>query len=460
MDSQGRAKIGWRHLLAMSLGLIWAAGAIAEAPTAPRVSVIQVPLELDLGPLIQAAESALPAQAGHWPGWHQWHGIDARYRAWRGPLHLAMQGDVLQIQAHVRYQVEARKELIGRLGLSAGCGIEKPPRQALIGVLARLEWAPDWSLRPRFQVLPTRFLDPCEVTLAEIDVSPLVGRVFADRIQESLAEAMRDLAPRLQGLRAEAARTWEGLQVPVELTPGLWLQVQPLGLALAPLHGAGNRVETAVWLAFRGALSSEPPSKTASTPLPPLFPYRPAQPGLRFSLGLELDYARLATALSARTQGQTLEVQGHQIGIDGISLAAQDQDLVLNARLTGDVPGRLTILGRPAFDPASQALKLEQVDFVFDADDLDQAVMAKIFYDRIRAGVESAANALLAERTRGLQAAVETRLVRALPPGLAPYLGGLRIAELSIQPGAAGLSVSGWAQGSLKVEAARSAGRF
>lgn len=457
--------MGWRLTVARSrsfmlaLHLVWtcAAGAMTGAAAAPEVSVLQIPLDLDLAPLSEAAEAALPLQAGHWPGWRPWSGIDARYRAWRGPLHLAMQGDVLQAQAHVRYQVEARKELIGRLGLSAGCGVDEPPRQALIGVLARLDWGPDWSVHPRFRVLPTRFLDPCRVTLAEIDVSPLVGRVFADRIQESLAEAMRDLAPRLEGLRAEAARVWEELQAPVELTPGLWLRVQPLGLALAPPRGAGARVETAVWAAFRGALASEAGSRTAATPLPPLLPYRPTQPGLRFSLGLQLDYARLAEALSAHTEGEMLEVKGHRIRIEGISLAARDQDLALRATLSGDIAGRVTILGRPRFDPAAQALQLGQVDFLFDTDDLEQEVMAGIFHDRIRAGVEAAANALLEERTRGLQGALEARLARALPRALMPDLGGVRIAELEIRPGPTGLSVSGWAQGSVRIEAAPSA---
>ncbi|MFM1892474.1 MAG: hypothetical protein RLZ44_1551, partial [Pseudomonadota bacterium] len=277
------------RLLVAGLVLGLTSPAPAEDSAVPRVSIIQVPLELDLQPLFDAAEASLPRVAGHWPGWEQRHGVDVRYRAWRGALGLAMRGDLLQVQAHVRYQLQARKALIGKLWLAAGCGVDEPPRQALIGVLARLDWQPDWSLYPRFRVLPTRFLDRCEVTAADIDVSPLVGKAFEHKIETTITEAMAELAPRLQDFRAELAHTWERMQRPQELMPGVWFQLQPLGLALAPPQGSGSKLQTAVWLAFRAALSGDP-APGATTPLPPLVPYRPAQPGLHFALQVELDY--------------------------------------------------------------------------------------------------------------------------------------------------------------------------
>jgi hypothetical protein len=444
------------RVVAGCLVLAMAGTAAPETPAVPAVSVIQVPLELDLAPLFTAAESSLPTQAGHWPRWRKWHGIDVRYRAWRGPLWLAMQGDMLRGQAHVRFQAQARKGLIGGIKLSAGCGIEEPPRQALIGVLVRLDWGPDWSLHPRFRVLPTRFLDRCEVTVADIDISPVVGRVFEDRIEASLKEAMRALMPRLQRLRGEAARAWQGMQTPKELTPGLWLHLQPLALALAPLRGSGSHVQTALWLALRIALSADPASPTAApTPLPPLAPYRPTEPGLRFALGLNLEYPGLSAALSARLAGQEVEVQGHRVRLNAISLAARGEDLVLTAALSGDLAGRVKIMARPRFDVAAQSLKLEQVDFIFDATDPDRGLMANLFYNRIRGRIESAANRLLAERTRGLQAAIRAALAQGLSPELAPDLAGLRITDLGIQVGDGGLTLSGVAAGNLTFGAPR-----
>ena len=72
---------------------------------------------------------------------------------------MVLAGDLLQVEAHVRYWVQGRKKILGGLDLEAGCGVDEPPRQAIIGVLVQLGWGPDWTLRPRFRVLPTRFID-------------------------------------------------------------------------------------------------------------------------------------------------------------------------------------------------------------------------------------------------------------------------------------------------------------
>jgi len=454
------SQVGLPRLLATSVLLISAGFALAESPPVPPVSLIQIPIELDLGPLFQAMESSLPTQASQWQSWRKWHGIDARYRAWRGPLQLAMQGDVLQAQAHVRYQLQARKGLIVNIELTTGCGVDEPPRQALIGVLARLDWQPDWSLHPHLRVLPTRFLDRCEVTVADIDVSPLVGKVLEERIEAALMEAMRALAPRLTRLRRAAARAWRGMQTPREVNPGLWLHIQPVGLALAPPQGAGSRARAMVWLALRARLSADPGFTIAPTPLPALAPYHPSQPGLRFALALELDYPTVSAALSERLVGQTTELQGHKARLDGVSLSVKGEDLVLAAKLSGDLAGKLTIMARPGFDAASQTLRLEDVDFVFDAEDPDQELTANLFYDRIRTRIETAANDLLAERNEALRDTLSATLTAALPPNLAPDLSNLRIAELRFLLGDAGLTVAGTADGVLKLGRSHSSGRL
>ena len=82
------------RIIAACLVLGAAESVTAETRAVLPVSAIQVPVELDLAPLFAAVESSLPTQAGHWPGWRKWHGVETRYRAWRGPLALAMRGEI------------------------------------------------------------------------------------------------------------------------------------------------------------------------------------------------------------------------------------------------------------------------------------------------------------------------------------------------------------------------------
>ena len=112
-------------------------------------------------------------------------------------------------------------------------------------------------------------------------------------------------------------------------------------------------------------------------------------------------------------------------------------------------------MARPGFDTASQTLRLEDVDFVFDAVDPDLGLMANLFYDRIRTRIETAANNMLAERNKAIQDTLSDTLAADLPPNLAPDLSNLRIAELRFRVGDAGLTVTGTADGVLKLGGSR-----
>ena len=112
--------------------------ALPPAPDTQAPSIIELPVRLSLAPLFEAAEREVPQQAGHWRSWKKTRGVNTRYRAWRGPLGFRVVGNTLQVEAHVRYQVMARKTLLGAVTLKSACGVDEPPRQAIIGVRLRL----------------------------------------------------------------------------------------------------------------------------------------------------------------------------------------------------------------------------------------------------------------------------------------------------------------------------------
>jgi hypothetical protein len=120
-------------------------------------------------------------------------------------------------------------------------------------------------------------------------------------------------------------------------------------------------------------------------------------------------------------------------------------------RLIGDIPGVLTVLARPGFDPAAQTLRLEELGFSFDAADPEQGLIANLFHDRIRERIEAEANGVLAERTRGLKDALEALLAADLPPALAPDLSGLQVRGLRIGVRETGLDLSGSVTGPLRL---------
>ncbi len=172
-----------RHLWLIGILFAGAGGGTPVAGEGARMapSILEIPVQMPLAPLFRETEQAVPRQAGNWQDWKSSHGIQTKYRAWRGPLALRMMGNELLVQAHIRYWIKARVKRLHVLGLKSDCGVNEPPRQAVVGVSVRLQWTPDWSLDPQLRILPTRFLDRCDMTVAQIDVTRIVDRLSCRR---------------------------------------------------------------------------------------------------------------------------------------------------------------------------------------------------------------------------------------------------------------------------------------
>lgn len=186
-----------------------------------------------------------------------------------------MQGELLLVQAHVRYWIKANKNVLGTLNLQSCCGVDEPPRQAVIGVMIRLAWSSDWALRPEFRVIPTRFLDRCEMTIADIDVTPLIGKKFQNQLEDKMRVALKTLSLRLSALREEAEPSWILLQQPVEVGADHWLLLNPEGVVLSPLAGHGNSVDAHLAVVMVPNVVSGSAPVGRSRPLPPLMRFYP-----------------------------------------------------------------------------------------------------------------------------------------------------------------------------------------
>jgi hypothetical protein len=444
------ARLRLVSLLGIALALL-AAHASAQS-AGDEASVLEIPIAIDLTPLARAADARLPWEAGHWRGWREERGIETRYRAWRGPLAVQAEGDVVRVQAHVRYWLRARKRLIGGFGLDTGCGVDdEPPRQAIVGLEMRVAWGPDWTLRPSFRVLPVRFIDRCEVTALNINVSPLIGRVFRERMEDALRDALRELRPRLAAAQRQAAEQWQALQGPMELTPGVWLQANPLAVALAPARGTGQRLESVLGLILAPRIQVGEPGIQPERPLPPLQVFYPRQGGMTFDLALDLELGALGRHLSERLQGTTMAVEGREVRLERVELAGEGESLKVTADLGGEVAGRIEIWAKPVFDPGSQRLGLRDLEFVYGPEDPNQGLMVNLFYQRIQRAIEEGANELLASRSDAVRDGLARNLERVLPQGLDVDLSGVSIRKLDIAVADSSLRLRGTGVGSVAV---------
>jgi len=443
------------YLLPLVL-LLWLPNAGAQSvadiqqPVTP-VSMIEIPVRLSLEPLIDAAEKALPSQAGNWRRWKDWHGIKSQYRAWRGPLGMTVSGDVLTVQAHIRYWIRARKTLLGAVTLKGSCGIDEPPRQALIGMQVRLGWGPDWTLRPEFHILPTRFLDRCEMTIANIDVTPLVEKEFRKQMQSSLRAALRKLAPGMHAIRQQAQRSWSLLQEPVVLGQDNRLMLRPVGVALSRITGRGEHIDTQLAITLQPELVTGSESAGKPLPLPPLGQYYPRSAGLHLQLGVNLDFATINQRLSDALAGKSFLIEGRKAGINKFELGGSGQEISARLELTGEIAGTAELQAQLAYNAQDRQLSLQNLTFDYAAEDFTLGLLAKAFHEPIRQALESTADQAMAQHLELLSERLGAVLKKITPAGVTLDMSALQLQSMQIHIVQQGIRLDGTATGSARL---------
>ncbi len=444
-----------KNLLLLVL-LLWLSGAGAQSdagiqqPKSP-LSFIDIPLRLPLEPLINAAEKLLPHQAGNWRTWKDWHGIPSQYRGWRGPLSITASGNVLWVQAHVRYWIRAQKKLLGVVNATASCGIDEAPRQAVIGMQVLLEWGPDWTLRPRFRILPTRFLDRCEMTFANIDVTSIVETEFRKQMQDSLRAALKTLAPGMNEIQHQAQQTWSLLQEPVALGQDNWLLLRPASVALSRIAGREKTLDAQLALTLQPVLVNGPEPVGKPVPLPPLGQYYPRSAGLSLHLGVNLDFPTLSQRISDTLAGKSLVIKGRKTGIKNLELTGSGQEIRARMELIDELAGTAELRAKVAYEAQQRKFELQDLTFDYKAEDPTLGMLAEAFHEPIRQALEEAANQALAEQLGLLGGHLGTVLKKITPAGLVLDLSTLQLGSVQIQIEQQGIRLDGTATGSTRL---------
>ena len=415
------------------------------------VSSIVIPVRLLLDPLTEAAEKMLPHEAGNWRSWRDWHGIKSQYRAWRGPLAISVSGGVLTVQAHIRYWIRARKKLLG-VDFASSCGIDEPPRQAVIGMQVRLGWNPDWTLSPQFRLLPTRFLVRCGMTIVNIDVTPLVEKEFRKQMESSLRAALGRLAPHVHVIRRQAERTWSILHEPVTIGENDWLMLQPSGAALSQIRGQANYLETRLAISLRPSLATGARPAVTVVPLPPLTRYDPRTAGLHLRLAVELDFATLGQRITDAFTGQSFATTGHPIAVESVELGGSGQKLRARLDLTGELAGKAEVTGKLDYDIPTGRLVMRDLTYEYTARDPGVDFLSRAFHEQVRQSLEQAANHTLQQKLDQLNERLGIVLKKITPAGMTLDMSGLQFTRVEIQVIPEGIRLDCAASGAARLQ--------
>ncbi|MBT8337916.1 MAG: DUF4403 family protein, partial [Gemmatimonadetes bacterium] len=339
------------------------------APLPP--SLLSVPVDLDLAPMIAEMERQVPAAWGDLENRLSVAGndrLEVAFSLSREPFRASFEDSVARVATTIAYRARAWYDppVLPTVSASCGTGDDEAPPRLDVALIAPLTLDREWRLHSRVavDVLVPRSetdRDRCRVTVIRWDMTERVvdeARRFLENQASGLDSLLADI-----DLRSRFEEWWSVIAEPVELAEDVWMVLAPEGLVRGPIRGYGEGVQTILGLRARPRLVVGPRPAVVATALPPLDSGFVA-PGFAVRVEARAEYDEASSLLDRELSGRTLTRGDRTVRLEGFEVSGIGRGrLAVAVDLGGDARGRLYLVGTPRYDPEDGRIGVPDLDF-------------------------------------------------------------------------------------------------
>lgn len=333
-------------------------------PPASVVSLVNMPVELDLTPYFNMAEKNVSTvfEGSENPC----EGIRYTYQFLRGPFMISGMNDNLQFSFEGKYKIKGSYcgKCLNDICLlptpAFSCGYLEPMRTIQVGYSSKLKLLPGYRLSSQTTLQKSEALDKCAISFINIDVTGRLMQVM----KEALESAGRtvDSQFRAYDLKPYVNDVWNKLFESRPIGNYGSLNINPVSIAVSDLKLNGSKLKMRMELACKPVFST---SYQKSTPV--------ALPDLALPVGskgfdvyadLFVRYDDLNVILNSQLAGDTFYVNKKRVIINGIQIGGLGRSKVtMRLDFKGSRKGVVYLVGTPLFDSLSNTISMPDLTF-------------------------------------------------------------------------------------------------
>ena len=251
--------------------------------------------------------------------------------------------------------------------LTIGYGFyESYPLRAGLKFKARVDVTPDWRLKTElyYTGLSDNLADTLKLGPLSLKPKSMVEGI-TQPVQRLLAPIIDNKVNDAVQLRAKVAPLWQNAFNPSMINKefSTWLKLTPEKIVMSPLLATHNQIRLSIGVITGAAVTVGPkPAATPARPLPPVQQVSTFDKQFNIQLATDIFFEDLVTALNPVLLDKTFG-EDKKITIKKFSMKGEEGRLMVNLTSTGDFDGELTVLAKPAYNPQTNSLTFEEVDF-------------------------------------------------------------------------------------------------
>ena len=240
------------------------------------------------------------------------------------------------------------------------------PLKSNLRFKAKVNVTPDWRLKTElyYTGLSDGLSDNMSLGMITIKPKTLVESVMLP-LQKLLAPIIDNKLNDNVRLRVKIAPLWRDAFTPVLVDKkfSAWLKLSPERIVMSPLSATNNQLRVSIGLVTGAEIAIGPkPASMPPRPLPQIQQLATFDNQFHIQLAVNIFFTDLVTALNPILLNQTFG-DDKKITIRSFNMKSDDGKLVIDLASTGDFDGELTLVAKPVYNPQSNTLTFDNIDF-------------------------------------------------------------------------------------------------
>jgi hypothetical protein len=342
-------------------------------PSPIELSLVNIPVSMNLKPVINFLEKNVPAEIASDSAWTDTGqrklgmAIGSKFHVWRDPFRISMNGNILTIEAHVKYWVAGALSVPNPFAGNASwqkigsCGLNESKREALISLSTKFELQKDGHFKTTTKVNSINFPNLCGVTILNFDVTPLLNSVLIANLNNIVSSVDSRIA-QISNFRDICNTGWTKLQEPIKLDSTIWLMLNPVSPCIAPFSGTGQSVSTSIGVVAKPMIVFGQKPSVQNTPLPE-FNLNSPQAGSHVVLEGNLPFDVASKILSQKLVGNKYVSSKFGVNIEDALIYGSGETTVLKLNVSGDINGSIYLTGTPFYEISNDSLFIKNLDY-------------------------------------------------------------------------------------------------
>ncbi len=229
----------------------------------------------------------------------------------------------------------------------------------------------NWELQTQTELLNYEWVEEPSIRL--LGTSLKVTRI-ADA---ALNRMLPDVMPQIDQMISEQAdfkeildKSWAEIQEPYLVTQNpapVWLRLKPLEVMMTPMRAVNNvfQVAVGVKMVSETIIGDRPASPSVKAPLPRISQVNNLDDAFSIYLSAGMSYDDINVLAKQQLVGQSYNYKKGKksVKVQHVEIYPSGNELVASIYLKGNINGRVFLRGRPTYDPQSQMLYMENLDF-------------------------------------------------------------------------------------------------